>query len=209
MFLLLAGYANGVRRKRSQTGARLPQTLPQPECFADRLRSNCLFHMLSSISRTQQYRAGAAVQASITGIAYVKPGAVFSGPLTPFPLNKEADLLWKYQGCPKACYSLQVADVVTLDSPAIVTSARDYRGNVGLMHHCFQARIPAVSLETLVVHRASPDLKQSLGHILTMWNLEDKQGCLPDAPVLWVQDCIMELLKRERWAVGHVAVQSE
>ena len=197
MLLLLAGYANGVRKKRSQTGARLPQRLPQPAWFATRLQSNGLLHILNSLSVTQQHCAGGLVKASITAIAYVKPGAVYAGPLTPCPWNREADLLWKYEGCPNACYSLQIADVVTLDPPAIVNSARGYSGNVSLMHHCFQPRVPVVSLETLVVHRANPDQKQRLGHILSMWGLEDNQDCLPDVPVLWVPDCIMELLKKD------------
>ena len=197
MLLFLAGYANGHRRKRAWSGAKLPQKLPEPAWFTDRLRGNALLDMLQRIPKSQLYSAVDVCKASISAIAYVKPGAVYCGPLTPAPWDKEADLLWKYHGCPKASYTVQVSDFVTLESPVDVASARNHRGNISLMQYAFQCRVQTIGLNTKVVRPADAGTQHHLGDIMASWGLEDKRECLPDVPVLWVPECILGLLGKE------------
>ena len=91
----------------------------------------------------------------------------------------------------------------------MVSSARNYSSNVNLRHLCFQSNIPAVSAETLLYRLLDPQNKHHLGDVLESWGLLDKLEFLADVPVLWMPECIVELMSRDKqWATVVLNLES-
>ena len=199
MLLLLAGYANGCRRKRcADTKARLPQYLPEPTWFTERLREQGLSELLTRVPRAQHYSAAANVRSAVIEAAVrVQPGEIYSGPLTNW--KQEAHLLWKYYGCPCASYSLCISDVWRLSSPATLSSARGHAGNLSLRHFCFQGNVAPVKDDAVLHRPSSPQDSQQLGDVMDHWGLQELRANLNDVPVLFLPKCVLELICKGQW----------
>lgn len=200
MLLLLASYANGCRRKRcAATGARLPHFLPEPAWFTTRLKEAGLRELLTRLPRAQHYSAAADVhEARIEAAVLVQPGEIYSGPLTKW--GQEAHFLWNYYGHPCASYSLRIVDWFRLTTPAIVSTARGYQGSLNLRHFCFQTNVAPVQEDTRLHKPSRPQDPRQLGDIMDLWDLEVLRGFLADVPVLFLPECVLELICKGQWA---------
>lgn len=160
--LLVAGYANGHRRKRIN-GKRVPLRLPEPLWFLQRLSAHGLQDELHRVSGTESLSAISLTQASVAGFVILGPGHVREGHLTPWP--READLLWDYLSRPLGCFTMEVKQMYLLDPQPTVSSARGIVGNISLVHAIFQTNTQLVSLDTLC-HLKITGVRVSIGSVL-------------------------------------------
>lgn len=172
--LLLAGYANGHRRKRLPNGSRVICHLPQPTWFLRRLASRSLESKLHKVSKADTWTAVDITQARIVGFAILGPDQCRVGNLARW--SAEGDLLWEYMGRPMACFTLKIKKMYMFDRPVSVSSARGHTANVSLAHTLFQTNTRVFTLDSECFSRVTGE-RVSVGSVVDP-GLMLHQSCL-------------------------------
>ena len=180
--LLLAGYANGHRRKRTSKSTRVPMRLPEPKWFLDRVTSAGLMEELHRVSRASAFEASHITKADVAALVVLDRGHCRQGHLTPW--SSEGDLLWHYMGQPCACFTVKVKDMCLFDSKISVSSARDYKMNINLRHCIFQSNTKLVSRSMECRSRLN-STRVSIGDVLEALSMIIESMKVYDGVIFW------------------------
>ena len=115
----------------------------------ERVQGANLESLLRKVSGTGARSAHHIDSATVTALVHLSPGLCYSGRLTPWP--KEAELLWQYCQCPLGSFSVVATDVLRLETPVEIASARGYTGNVSLKHALFETNASVLHAASVLV----------------------------------------------------------
>lgn len=179
MAVFLAGYKHGHMRSRI-AGRREMALLAEPAWFLDRLEYHGCKGQLEVPSKGIPPQIQ---QASIAGVATLRPGVIFEGALTAFDL--ETYLQWQYVGRPEASYSVQIDQFFEFPLKPTVHARKGEGGHgkpMALNHWLFQPSSP------LKIADVDFEGKASLAWLAYQL-----------LPVIWLPEPILTLICKGSW----------
>ena len=187
--LWLVGYPDGTLREQRSSGPRRRRLLPRPPWFKER----------DVLVAARQFDCN---HAEVEALVCVAPGKCGSGILSAW--NQEERLLWEYLRRPMDAYSVRICNVLQVDPPALVTSTRNKRGQIGRIavrhNHVFLAgRQIDLSASALVshAHSSSSVEQRPLADIFSSWGVDGLENNV--APCMWLPYEILHLVLLGHW----------